>query len=227
MICGAFLDTRNYDQRYRGKVTVRQALEESLNVPTVQLAMNTGLPKVVETLRSLGVQSPLQPVPSLALGAFEVTPLELARAYATLDNEGQQPYLLTVKAVVTDTGEVQQQRHMNMTSVTSAARAYIITSMLEGVVQRGTAKSARSLGIDFPCAGKTGTTSDYADSWFVGYTTDMVALVWVGFDDRRATGSLVPAGHSRLDAVLRTNPPMDQSSTVSGASRHRAATGLR
>jgi penicillin-binding protein 1B len=178
----------NYDQRYRGPVSVRQALEESLNVPTVQLAMNVGLPRVIEALRTLGIQSPLQPVPSLALGAFEVTPLELARAYATLDNEGQQPFLLSVKAVVADSGEVQQQRHMDMTSVTSAAKAYIITSMLEGVMQRGTAKSARSLGIDFPCAGKTGTTSDYVDSWFVGYTTDLLALVWVGCDERVSTG---------------------------------------
>ncbi|HAA03541.1 MAG TPA: hypothetical protein DCE18_09245 [Syntrophobacteraceae bacterium] len=178
----------NYDQRYRGPVTVRQALEESLNVPTVQLAMNVGLPKVIGVLRSLGIQSPLLPVPSLALGAFEVTPLELARAFATLDNEGQQPYLLTVKAVISDSGETQQARHMDLTSVTSAAKAYIITTMLEGVMQRGTAKSARSLGIDFPCAGKTGTTSDYVDSWFVGYTSDLLALVWVGCDERVSTG---------------------------------------
>jgi penicillin-binding protein 1B len=188
----------NYDQRYRGLVTVRQALEESLNVPTVQLAMNVGLPKVIEALRTLGIQSPLQPVPSLALGAFEVTPLELARAYATLDNEGQQPYLLAVKSVVADTGEVQQQRHIDMTSVTDAAKAYIITSMLEGVIQRGTAKSARSLGIDFPCAGKTGTTSDYVDSWFVGYTTDLLALVWVGCDERVSTGLTGASGALKI-----------------------------
>jgi len=188
----------NYDHRYRGQVTMRQALEESLNVPTVQLALSVGLPKTIETLRTLGIQSPLQAVPALALGAFEVTPLELARAYATLDNEGQQPYLLTVKAVVTDTGEVQQQRHIDLTSVTSAARAYIVTNMLEGVMQRGTAKSARSLGIDFPCAGKTGTTSDYVDSWFVGYTTDLLALVWVGYDDRRSTELTGASGALRI-----------------------------
>jgi penicillin-binding protein 1B len=188
----------NYDQRYRGPVTVRQSLEESLNVPTVQLAMNIGLPKIIAILRSFGIQSPLQPVPSLALGAFEVTPLELARAYATLGNEGQKPYLLSVRAVVADTGEMQQQRHIDMISVTSAARAYIITNMLEGVMQRGTAKSARSLGIDFPSAGKTGTTSDYADSWFVGYTTDLLVLVWVGCDDRRSTGLTGASGALRI-----------------------------
>jgi penicillin-binding protein 1B len=189
---------QNYDHRYRGQVSVRQSLEDSLNVPTVQLAMNIGLPNVIRTLRALGIQSPLQPVPSLALGAFEVTPLELARAYATLDNEGQQPYLLTVKAVVADTGDVQQQRHIDFTSVTSAAKAFIITNMLEGVMQRGTAKSARTLGIDFPCAGKTGTTSDYVDSWFVGYTTDLLALVWVGHDDRRSTQLTGASGALRI-----------------------------
>jgi penicillin-binding protein 1B len=87
---------------------------------------------------------------------------------------------------------------MDMTSVTSAAKAYIITSMLEGVMQRGTAKSARSLGIDFPCAGKTGTTSDYVDSWFVGYTTDLLALVWVGCDERVSTGLTGASGALKI-----------------------------
>jgi penicillin-binding protein 1B len=189
---------QNYDHRFRGQVSVRQSLEDSLNVPTVQFAMSIGLPNIIRTLRTLGIQSPLQPVPSLALGAFEVTPLELARAYATLDNDGQQPYLLTIKAVVADTGDVQQQRHIDFTSVTSAAKAYIVTNMLEGVMQRGTAKSAKSMGIDFPCAGKTGTTSDYADSWFVGYTTDLLALVWVGYDDRRPTQLTGASGALRI-----------------------------
>jgi penicillin-binding protein 1B len=178
---------RNYDDRYRGQVTLRQALEESLNAPTVQLALSIGLDKIIETARALGIRSALQPAPSLALGALEVTPLELARAYLTLGNEGQEPYLLTVKEVVTATGEAQQQRHIDMTSVTTASKAYIITNMLEGVIQRGTAKSAKSQGVDFPCAGKTGTTSDYQDAWFVGYTTDLLALVWVGYDDNRST----------------------------------------
>lgn len=178
---------RNYDGQYHGRVMLREALEKSLNAATVQVAMNVGLDKIIDTIHGLGVKSPLEPVPSLALGAFEVTPLELAGAYAALDNDGQRPFLLSLKEVVAETGEVQQRRNVDILSVTTPAKAFLITDMLEGVVQRGTASSAKKLGIDFPCAGKTGTTSDYRDSWFVGYTSDLLVLAWVGFDDNTPT----------------------------------------
>ena len=197
-VSGQQWSPRNYDGRYRGRVMLRQALEQSLNAATLQLALDVGLDRIIGTARQMGIQSPMQPVPSLALGAFEVTPLELARAYATLDNEGQQPFLLTVKQVVAANGTVQQQRHMDLTSVTPASKAYIINSLLEGVMQRGTARNARAMGIDFPCAGKTGTTSNYQDSWFVGYTADLLALVWLGFDDNTGTGLTGASGALRI-----------------------------
>ncbi|MFP5214107.1 MAG: transglycosylase domain-containing protein, partial [Acidobacteriota bacterium] len=149
---------KNYDDKYRGRVMFRSALEESLNAATVGLAMDVGLDNVIGTLRSFGIQSPLKAVPSLALGAFEVTPLELAGAYMPLDNDGQKPYLLGLKEVVTESGEVQERRHMDLESVTSPAKAYLITDILQGAVERGTGKPLKRLGIDFPCAGKTGTT---------------------------------------------------------------------
>ncbi len=189
---------RNYDNRYRGSVSFRTALEESLNAATVHLAMNVGLEHVIETLRTLGIQSPLEPVPSLALGAFEVTPLELAGAYATLDNDGQKPYLLTLKEVVTEDGDVQERRDVDLVSVTAPSKAFLITSALEGVVERGTAKNLKNLGIDFLCAGKTGTTSDYRDSWFIGYTTDLLTLVWVGYDDNQPTHLSGSSGAAKI-----------------------------
>jgi penicillin-binding protein 1B len=189
---------RNYDDKYRESVTFRQALEESINVPTVNLALTVGLEKVISTLRGFGIESQLEPVPSLALGSFEVTPIELARAYAVLDNDGQKPYLLSLKEVVTEKGEIQEQRHVDLVSVTSPAKAYIITDLLQGVIQRGTARSLKRLGIDFPCAGKTGTTTDYKDSWFVGYTTDLLVLVWVGYDDNRSTHLSGAGGAARI-----------------------------
>jgi penicillin-binding protein 1B len=188
----------NYDRKYRGMVTMRTALEESLNAATVNLAMEIGLERVIQTLRGLGIQSPLKPLPSLALGAFEVSPLELAAAYAVFGNDGQKPHLLSLKEVVSDSGAVQERRTMEMISVTSPAKAYLITNMLEGVVDRGTATNLRGLGIDFKCAGKTGTTSDYRDSWFVGYTTDLLVLVWVGYDDNRSTGLTGAKGASLI-----------------------------
>lgn len=178
---------RNFENRYHGKVTVREALEQSLNAATVNLAMETGLDNIIATLRSFGIESPLDPVPSLALGSFEVTPMELAGAYAVLGNDGQKPFLISLKEIVAENGEVQERRSIDFSSVTTAAKAFLITNVLEGVFERGTARSLKRLGIDFKCAGKTGTTSDYRDSWFAGYTTDLLVLVWVGYDDNRPT----------------------------------------
>ncbi len=189
---------KNFDGKYRGKVSVREALEQSLNSATVSLAIGTGLENVIQTLRELGFESPLQPVPSLALGSFEVTPMELAAVYAVLDNDGQKPYLLSLKEIVGENGDVQERRTVEFSSVASPAKAFLVTSALEGVIQRGTAKNLKKLGIDFKCAGKTGTTSEYRDSWFAGYTTDLLVLVWVGYDDNRPTGLTGAEGAARI-----------------------------
>ena len=179
---------RNFDGRYRGKVTLREAIEQSLNAATVNLAVETGLNEIIGTLRSLGIESLPGDLPSLATGSFELTPMELARAYAVLGNDGQKPYLLSLKEIVAENEDVLERRHIDFSSVTSPAKAFLITSLLEGVMERGTAKGLKRLGIDFTCAGETGTTSEFRDSWFVGYTTDLLALVWVGYDDNSPTG---------------------------------------
>jgi penicillin-binding protein 1B len=189
---------RNNDGRYRGRVSFRDALEQSLNAATVNLAVETGLGEIIGTLKRFGIESPLQPVPSLALGSFELAPIELARAYAVLANDGQKPFLLSLREVVADNGDVRERQTIDFSSVTSPAKAFLITSLLEGVVERGTAKVLRRHGIDFRCAGKTGTTSEFRDSWFVGYTTDILALVWVGYDDNRPTALTGAQGAARI-----------------------------
>lgn len=189
---------RNFDNKYRGKVSFREALEQSLNAATVNLAVQTGLDKVIETLRNFGIESHLEPVPSLALGSFEVTPLELATAYAVLDNDGQKPFLLSLKEIVTENGEVQERRSVDFSSVTTPEKAFLVTNLLEGVVEKGTAKSLKRFGIDFKCAGKTGTTSDFRDSWFAGFTTDLLVLIWVGYDDNRPTHLSGAQGAARI-----------------------------
>lgn len=190
---GSVWTPNNYDNRYHGRISVRQALEQSLNAATVHLAMEVGLDKVIETLRTLGIQSPLEPVPSLALGSFEVTPMKLAALYAVLDNDGQKPYLLSLKEIVDENGDVQERRSVEFSSVTTPAKAFLITSLLEGVIERGTGKPLKRQGIDFKCAGQTGTSSDYRDSWFAGFTTDLLVLVWVGYDDDNRPTSLTGA----------------------------------
>ena len=174
---------RNADDRYEGIVSVRQALEQSLNAATVRVAQTVGLPTVIEMARTLGIQSPLSPVPAMALGAFEVTPLELARAYLPLANGGIRPAALSgIHRVRFGDDEVKPSILEEPARVVSPAEAWLVTSLLKGVVTTGTGSAVRSSGLPDVVAGKTGTTNDGRDAWFVGYTPRLLALVWVGFD---------------------------------------------
>ncbi|MFI5316763.1 MAG: PBP1A family penicillin-binding protein [Myxococcota bacterium] len=182
----------NYDGEYRGSVTVRQAIEQSLNVPVARLGIAVGPDKVIATARALGVQSPLLPVPSVALGAFEVTMLEAARAYAVFASGGLRPELRSYTQVVQYDGRVLEQRTLDAVRAFDPAEVFIVTSALQGVVDRGTGAPLRRLGFRGDIAGKTGTSSDYRDAWFIGYTPEIVIAVWVGFDDGasvRVTGA--------------------------------------
>ncbi len=173
----------NYDGEYRGEVTVRQAIEQSLNVPVARLGIAVGPDKVIATARALGIESPLLPVPSVALGAFEVTMLEAARAYAVLASGGLRPELRSYTHVVQYDGRVLEQRTLESQRVFDPADVYLVTSALQGVVDRGTGAPLRARGFRGDIAGKTGTSSDYRDAWFIGYTPELVIAAWVGFDD--------------------------------------------
>ncbi|PYN50381.1 MAG: hypothetical protein DME00_05790 [Candidatus Rokuibacteriota bacterium] len=180
---------RNYEDRYEGRVTVRRALEQSLNAATVRVALEIGLPAVIETARGLGIPSPLAPVPATVLGASEVTPLELAGAYLPFANGGvRHPNLSAVTAVYEENGTRLGLQKSDTTQVVPPAEAYVMTSLLQGVIAAGTASSVRALSPAGTMAGKTGTTNDGRDAWFVGYTPTLLALVWVGFDNGEAHG---------------------------------------
>ena len=179
---------RNYEDRYLGRVTVREALQQSLNAATVRLAQDVGLPAIIERARALGIESRLEPVPAMALGSFEVTPLELARAYLPFFNGGQRtPPAHGVRALQDRGGTVEADDEAEK-SVMSPAEAYLMTSLLEGVVNAGTGVGARALGVAGAVAGKTGTTNDGRDAWFVGGTPALVVAVWVGFDNGEPHG---------------------------------------
>jgi penicillin-binding protein 1B len=165
------------------RISMRDALSKSINRAGVDLAMKVGLDLVVNTAAAFGFSTPLKAYPSIALGAFEVVPLELARAYCTFAADGVLPHPLSLKQVVDEKGEILEQRHMSVQSVTSPGKAFLITSMLRSAVEQGTARSLKDMGIRFPAAGKTGTTNDFKDGWFLGYTPEIMALIWVGFDD--------------------------------------------
>jgi penicillin-binding protein 1B len=187
---------KNYDDHYQGMVTVRRALEGSLNTATVRLAQAVGLGTVVGTARALGVEGDLKPVPALALGVFETTPLDLARAYLPLANGGLAPSGGTVDTVTDDSGRAIWSAGRETRQVIGAPEAFLVTSLLEGVINAGTGAAARAMGVPGAVAGKTGTTNDGRDAWFVGYSSNLLALVWVGFDDG------APAGLSGAEGAL-------------------------
>ncbi len=171
----------NFNDQFFGQVTARTSLENSLNCATVWLSQRTGLPKIIETARRLGISSPMDPAPSLVLGAFETKPLEMASAFGAFANHGVLTRPRAIRKVLDKNGTLLERRPMELEQAVSPEVAYVVTSMLQGVFERGTAQSASSR-IRVPAAGKTGTTNDSRDAWFAGYTPRLAALVWVGFD---------------------------------------------
>jgi penicillin-binding protein 1B len=185
-------EPQNFETVTEYTVSLQDALKKSYNLATVDLAMKTGLDRIVDLAAKFNFSTPIKPYPSLALGAFEVIPLELARAYCVFAAEGVQPYPLSLKGVVDENDRILEHQHLKIERLIPPAEAFIMTSMLQGVVKEGTARSLQRRGVTWPVAGKTGTTNDFRDAWFAGYTPDILALVWVGFDNGasiKATGA--------------------------------------
>jgi len=177
---------QNFDGLFRGPVTLRYALEHSLNIPTVRLLQEVGFTPVITLAEKLGIESPLNPYPSLALGTSEVSLLELTAAYATFAAQGTyfRPHFIT--RIYDSEGRLLEKYRPEQKLVLDQKIAFLITYLLEGVTQSGTGRIARSL--NRPVATKTGTTDDYSDAWFIGYTPELVAGVWVGYDNRQTIG---------------------------------------
>lgn len=174
---------KNYDEKEHGSVTLRKALENSYNIATARLALDVGLEKIVRSAHDAGISSPLSPFASLALGVFEVSPLELAAAYTVFPNRGLKAKALSIIHVMTPDSEVLEKETLKIQRAFAEAPIALTTSAMQGVLERGTAASAKAFGFYGVAAGKTGTTSSYRDAWFVGFTPELLALVWVGFDD--------------------------------------------
>ncbi len=198
-IPGGTWEPANFGGEVYGGMTVRGMIENSVNTAAVRLALDTGLKSVADAARAAGIASPLAPVPSLALGSFEVTPVELAYAYATLASGGTRFQPFALHAVLgADGASLVSSKPPREDGAVDPRAAYLVTHALEGVLDRGTARSARDAGLSFPAAGKTGTTDDFRDSWFVGYTPDLVCAVWVGRDSGRSSGLSGAAGALRI-----------------------------
>jgi membrane carboxypeptidase/penicillin-binding protein len=184
-------EPRNYDRTFRGPVTFRQAIEQSLNVPFARVGLEVGAKRIVETARRVGIRSPLNAVPSLALGSSEVTLLELTSAYGVFATGGSLAPPRTLLALRAD-GELRPVDDPRLEPVVDPAAAYLVTSALEGVVTRGTGRGLDAGDRWAGIAGKSGTSNEWRDAWFLAYTPDLVVGVWVGHDDGRSlrmTGS--------------------------------------
>ena len=178
----------NYRDRYHGEVTAREALEQSLNAATARVAFDIGLPRVLDAAERLGFPGPLPALPSVVLGGLETTPLAVAEVYAVLASQGQRTSPRAVTQVADQHDQLIEGRPLAITSVVSPQASYLVTHLLEGALDHGTGSAARTQGFRIPAAGKTGTTNDYGDAWFAGYTPDLVTVVWVGFDRRQSMG---------------------------------------
>ncbi|HKV55464.1 MAG TPA: transglycosylase domain-containing protein [Candidatus Binataceae bacterium] len=178
----------NYERTYAGDVTVEEALAQSLNVPTAYLGSLLGPPAMIRTAHLMGIHDDLPNYLPISIGAGDVTLLELASVYSVFADGGvvRPPY--AIEAVVDSHGQVIYQHRPAPQRLMSRAIAYLMTGALQGVLQFGTGASAARMGLDFPAAGKTGTTEDYHDAYFLGYTRQLVAGVWVGFDQPQDIG---------------------------------------
>ncbi len=176
---------QNYKEEYHGQVTMRQAIMKSLNVATIKFAEKIGYGKVVSLAKRLGLNEKIKPYPAMALGSFEITPLEMVRAYTAFANKG---LLSDLKAVLRINDSNAKPVFITSSKPKQALTpqiSFLVTSLLQSVIDHGTGYGARARGFILPAGGKTGTSHD---GWFAGYTPDLLCIVWVGFDDNRELG---------------------------------------
>jgi penicillin-binding protein 1B len=204
----------NYGKKYFGNVPMFFALKNSLNASTAQLAYDVGLPQIIDNAHQLGIDSELRPVPSLALGAFEIYPIEVLRSYMALSQMGRKPelsYVLRVESVDGDNlyeFEPQTEEFSDPEAVAS------LVGMMKQTILTGSARFVTQNGFQHPAAGKTGTTSEYRDTWFAGFTPDFTTVVWVGYDRNEKTGltgasGAVPVWTEVMKTIVERTPMND------------------
>ncbi len=190
----------NFTHTFQGQVTVRRALAQSLNVPTIRLLEKVGVAETVGYARRLGIKSPLKQYLSLALGSSDISLYELASAYAVFANHGVRMGPLSIVTITDGTGRTLYTNESAPEQALRPETAFLVTYLLQGVIEHGTGWKARELGR--PVAGKTGTTNDYRDAWFIGYTPDLLAGVWLGYDDHASIGKRETGARAALPIWL-------------------------
>ena len=177
---------RNYEGEYHGKVTLREALTRSLNAASVNLFLEVGYEPVISLAYRLGIETKIPKVPSLVLGSIDISPLELATVYSTFANGGVRCKPYFIEKVEDPNGNIIYQHQPECQQVIPENVNSVMVDLLKAVIKKGTGKKAKILG--FPVAGKTGTTNDYTDAWFAGFSTELTTVVWVGYDFKKKIG---------------------------------------
>ena len=231
---GSYWAPKNYDKGYVGPITFRNALAHSRNVVTVKILEDIGIGYALKFIKRLGIESPVKRNLSIALGTSDVSMPEIVSAFGVFANGGERVKPIFIRKIATMKGEVLEENdpYIDLVEgeekeeseeppqtpapplkerVISSQHAFLMTHLLEGVIQHGTGQRAKHLGR--PVAGKTGTSSDYADAWFIGYTPSLLAAVWVGFDDKASLGknetgarAALPIWISFMEGALRSTP---------------------
>lgn len=198
----------NYEKESAGWIPLRKSLSHSINTTTMQLAKMVGMENIIDTARDLGVSEKLLPVPSLALGSVEMSPIEVLNMYLTLANRGERDEPTVIKAIVDPDGQVLAHQEYHPKQRIDPGVADLMTDLLQTVFTDGTAESARAWGFDRPAAGKTGTTNDYRDAWFSGYTPQLVTVVWVGLDQGTIAAEFTAAKEAAEKAAEKVDPKL-------------------
>src|SRR5690606_609720 len=170
---GTIWTPQNYDLKYEGFMPMRRALYQSRNLPTIRLGMELGERNVIDMARRMGITTPIPPVPSIAIGAADVYPIEMVGAYTTFATLGERVQPNGILRVEDTRGNVVWEANPRHVRVLSRDEAWLMVDVMKDVVRRGTAARVWASGFHIPAGGKTGTTNDYADVWFIGYTSDM------------------------------------------------------
>jgi penicillin-binding protein 1B len=178
----------NYNDEYDGPITLRRALAMSRNVATAKVAEFVGFGRIAALWRQVGTSTPPRAYPSIALGVFEATPWEIAQAFTVFPNAGELRPLRTISRITLDGSEVAAPSTLAPKRIARGDTTYLVNDMLRSVVAEGTGSGVRAAGFALDAAGKTGTTNDLRDAWFVGFTPELLTVVWVGFDDNQAIG---------------------------------------
>ena len=209
-------EPKNYQEEYLGQVSMRQAIAKSLNIATIKFAKKVGFDKITALAHRLGLNEQIKPYPAMAIGSFEVTPMEMVRAYTAFANGGVLSELMPVLFVVGADGRPVLTVEAKSEQVLSPEVAFMITSLLKSVINEGTGAGVRARGFALPAAGKTGSSHD---GWFAGYTPDLLCIAWVGFDDNRelnlpGSRSALPIWTAFMKRAARLRPLAGQDFTV-------------